>query len=364
MKKKNIFNLSFYLLLFSIFCLAISCTKVDKGYLSPTMAFSVSQFTVVMGRAASSYSLVSDGSTIPLTIKLLHVYDANGTIVDDIFNKTYPVSIWTAAYDPTTDNTYAKIMAKRTVVQMTPITINETSGTVQATPATVYLALGSYTIDIQVTNVVGTQVLKKIMTINLVDGKTIETTPETGSYSLSRLFANTATGAGTLFGGNNNPFVVETITRVADTPNALVIKVMDKNGVAFSPKKNEIMKRPNSGLNPIPPFLQNLQDYAPDTYVTTDTDMSINFPLVPFPIVSLGNGFNMYYRIPTAFAHIDSTSAWSANAAGTFYTGTGDTHFKGYYKDNLYDYAFRIPLRVQVPGSYLITLKLLNVMHR
>jgi hypothetical protein len=366
MKKKNIFNLNFYFLLFIIFCFALSCTKVEKGYLSPTMAYSVSSFTVVKGRTASSYSLVSDGSTIPLKIKLLHVYDETGKNVDDLFNKTYPVSVWKAAYDPKTDNTYAKIMAKRTVVNMTPFTLNETSGTIQANPATVYLPLGSYTIDIQITNVVGTQVLKNIMTINLVDGKTIETSPETGSYSLGRLIANTASGApnGTLFNGSNNPFIVETITRVADTPNIIVYKIMDKNGVVFSPKNNEIMKRPNSGLNPNPPFLQNLQDYAPDTFVATDSTLFLKYPLVPFPIISLGNGFNMYYRLPTAFVHIDSTSSWSSNMAGNYYKGTSDSHFKGYFKDNKYDYSIRMPLRIQVPGSYKITLKLLNVTHK
>ena len=91
---------------------------------------------------------------------------------------------------------------------------------------------------------------------------------------------------------------------------------MDKNGVPFNPKTGEFTKRPNSGLNPNPPFLQNLQDYAPDTYVTTDTAISIKYPLVPFPIVTLGNGFNMYYRIPSQFVHIDSTSTWSANTGG------------------------------------------------
>lgn len=43
------------------------------------------------------------------------------------------------------------------------------------------------------------------------------------------------------------------------------MKIMDKIGVAFNPKRGEIIKRPQTGINPNPPFLQNLQDYAPDT---------------------------------------------------------------------------------------------------
>jgi hypothetical protein len=369
MTKRNIFKLKIYILLFIIASFMIKCTKVEKGYLSPTMAYSVSSFTATVGRTAYSYTLVPDGSSVPIKVKILHFYDATGKVVDDMFNKTYPVSVWTAAYDSKTDVTYATIMAKRKVVQMAPININESSGQIEANPATIYLPLGSYSIDIQVTNIVGTQVLKNIMTINLVTGNNIDTSPVTGSYSLGRLWANTAGGPanGASFGsfnGINNPFVVETITRVADTPNIISFKLLDKNGKPFNPKNNEIMKRPNSGLNPNPPFLQNLQDYAPDTFVATDSLMTLKYPLVPFPIVSLGNGFNMYYRIPTAFAHIDSTSSWTSNTAGNYYKGTTDTHFKGYFKDNLYDYSLRIPLRINVPGSYRITLKFLNVTHR
>lgn len=366
MKKINHSLLLFGSLLASFFI--DGCTKIGKGFISSTMTYSVNEFTVIRGRIKSSYSLVTDGSTTPVKVKMVHVYDANGKIVDSLFTKKYPVSVWTAAYDNKVDLTYAAIMAKRKVVDMTPVTVNESNGSFEANPATVYLPLGRYTFDLEVSNVVGTQMLNKAMTLNLVDGKSIETTPETGAYSVARLLANTASGAsnGTIsaFNGNNNPFVVETITRFADTPNTVIIKITDRNGVVFNPKANEIMKRPNSGLNPNPPFLQNLQDYAPDTFVANDTALTLRYPLVPFPIATLGNGFNMYYRIPTAFVSIDSTTAWSSNAAGNFYQGATDPHYKGVLKNDLYDYSLRIPLRVQVPGAYFIKLKLMNTTHR
>jgi len=367
MKRIN-HSLLLFSLLIASFSILDGCTKIDKGFISSTMTYSVNEFTVIRGRIKSSYSLVTDGSTTPIKVKMLHVYDAAGKIVDTLFTKNYPVSVWTAAYDNKVDLTYAAIMAKRKVVDMPPVTINESNGAFEANPATVYLPLGNYTFDIEITNVVGTRVLNKAMTLKLVDGKSIETTPETGAYSVGRLLANTASGAsnGTIssFNGNNNPFVVESITRFADTPNTVIIRIMDKNGVVFNPKTNEIMKRPNSGLNPNPAFLQNLQDYAPDTFLATDTALTLKYPLVPFPIASLGNGYNMYYRIPTAFVQIDSTTAWSSNTAGNFYQGVTDSHYKGLLKTDLYDYSIRIPLRVQVPGAYLIRLKLLNATHR
>ncbi len=72
----------------------------------------------------------------------------------------------------------------------------------------------------------------------------------------------------------------------------------------------------------------------------------------------------MYYRIPTQYVHIDSTTTWSSNTAGNLYKGTADSHYKGVYKDGQFDYAIRIPMRVQVPGSYEIKIRILNTTHR
>ncbi|WP_158085135.1 DUF5007 domain-containing protein [Niastella vici] len=340
------------------------CTKYGKGFLSPYMQYAVSEFGVVRGRTATSYSMITDGSSVPLRIKWTHVYDSLGHSADDLFNKQYPVGVWTAAYNPLTDTNFATISAKRTVQNLQPIVINEKSGTLEANSGTIYLPTGTYTMDMEVSNEAGTETLNRIMQIVIKDGKPLETSPETGAFSNSLLFANTPTGKGTLFNGANNPFDLVTVTRFADTPNVLILKVTDRNGVPFNPKAGEFAKRPNSGLNPQPPFLQNLQDYAPDTYVASDTAISIKYPLVPFPIVSLGNGFNMYYRIPAQYVHIDSTSSWSANTAGKYYAGSTDSHYLGVYKDNLYDYSLRIPMRIQVPGAYQINVRILNTTHR
>jgi len=372
MKKIRTIIIAPLLLLIIIAGAFVSCTKYGDGFLSPTVQYAVNEFTITKGRIATSYSLITDGSSVPMHVKWVHIYDATGKIVDSLFSKKYVVPVWTAAYNPLTDTNYAKIIAKRGTAELTPIVVNESNGTIEANSGTIYLPVGTYTMDLEVSNAAGTQLLKNIMKINLVDGQTIEIAPETGAFSLSLLIAGTASGAGaaggtnggTLFNGVNNPFVEYTVTRFADTPNVFIYKVMDKNGVVFNPKNGEIAKRPNSGLNPNPPFLQNLQDYAPDTFTAGDTAMSLKYPLVPFPIASLGNGYNMYYRIPTQFVSIDSTTLWSSNTAGNFYKGITDTHYKGVYTLGKYDYAFRTPMRIQVPGAYFLKVKLLNATHR
>ncbi len=351
---------------------SLSCTKYGDGFISPYLQYAVNQFSIIRGRVSSSYSLITDGSSIPMHVRWTHIYDSAGNTVDDMFSKKYPVEVWTAAYNAKTDTDYDLIRAKRTTDTLPPIVVNESNGTITSNTGTSNLPIGSYTMDLEVSNSAGTQELKNIMQINIVDGKQVELDPETGAFSISLLVAGTAGGAGsrggnnngTLYNGVNNPFVFYTLIRVADTPNLFVVKVTDKNGTVFNPKAGEIAKRPNSGLNPDPPFLQNLQDYAPSTFTATDTAMSLLYPIVPFPIASLGNGFNMYYRIPTKYVQIDSTSAWSGNTAGNYYTGSTDSYYLGSYGNDQFDYALRIPLRIQFSGSYQLNIKLLDAQHR
>jgi hypothetical protein len=349
-----------------------TCTKIQDGFISPTMQYSPALLVVPKGQIVKSNALIPDGSSLPLNVKWVHIYDSTGKVVDDIFNKTYNVTVWSQSYNPLTDTNYATIIAKRKDVELQPITVRPESGVIEANSATLNIPSGAYTMDMQIDNAVGSQIIENAMQLQFVDVNPLQTAPESGTYSLSLLVANTAGGAGALGGGNNgvlfngvnNPFVEFSVTRFADTPNVFILKVTDKNGVAFNPKAGEIAKRPNSGLNPVPPFLQNLQDYAPDTFTANDTTMSLVYPVVPFPISSLGNGYNMYYRIPTKYVHIDSTSAWVSNNEGNFYQGSSDPHYLGIYNDDEFDYAVRIPLRIQVPGSYELNIKLLNATHR
>jgi hypothetical protein len=371
MKYKSLFHSAIFFTLLCCFALQ-GCTKYEKGFLSPYMQYAVSEFTIIRGRVAKSYSLVTDGSSIPMKVRWTHIYDSTGKIVDEMFSTKYEIPVWTAAYDALLDKTYEAISAKRGYEKMTPLVINESNGTIEANEATRFIPLGKYVMDLEVSNEAGTQELKKIMTITIKDGEDVEIAPTTGSFSNSLLVAGTAGGAGSaggvnggvFFNGANNPYAEYTLTRIADTPNVFIMKITDRNGVVFNPQKGEVAKRPNSGTNPNPPFLQNLEDYAPDTFTPTDTAMVLKYPLVPFPIASLGNGFNMYYRIPSKFVSIDSTKAWTTNTAGSFYQGKTDSHYLGEYTGGRFDYSIRIPMRIQVPGSYILTIKILNTTHK
>ena len=360
---KKIFS-AILLLLTSGSAIFVSCTKYGNGFLSPSVQYAVNEFTVIRGRVATSYSLTTDGSSVPMHVKWTHIYDEAGNIVDTLFSKKYTVPVWTSAYDPLVDLTYATIIAKRMDEQLTPIVVNESNGTIEANTATRFLPIGSYAMDVEITNAAGTETLKNIIKITLVDGKDVETSPETGSFRNQLIAAGGSAGKADMFNGANNPFDSFTVTRFADTPNIFILKVTDRFGVPFDPKSGEFAKRPSTGLNPVPPFLQNLEYYAPDTFLATDSTISIKYPLVPFPLASLGNGFNMYYVLPTQHVQIDSTSSWSSNTAGNYYKGPEDSHYKGIYPGGEFDYGLRIPLRIQVPGAYYMNIKILNATHR
>jgi hypothetical protein len=344
--------------------LVAACTKLEKGFISPYIRYSVSTVTVTKGRIFNSNTLVPDGSSIPMTVKMVHVYDAQGKVVDDLFTKRYPVEVWASPYNNLTDTSFALITAKRKKEELPAIVVNPLSGRLEANPGTYNLPSGTYTMDLEVTNTAGTQQLPKAITIIINEGKAVETSPETGTYSVGTIVAGTATGGPAIFNGANNPFVKETIQRVGDLPNELVLKFLDKDGIAFNPKASQVIKRPNSGLNPTPAFLQNLQDYSPDTYVAREDAIYIKYPLTPFPIASLGNGFNLYYLINSTSVQIDSTATWSTNSPGVFYQGSTDARYRGSFANGKYDYSVRVPLRIQTPGSYVLTVQLLNAKRR
>lgn len=254
-------------------------------------------------------------------------------MVDTLFTKTYPVATWTASFDFTTDSTDALVAAKQKIVQMPAIIINPTNGAIEGNSASLYFPLGTYALDLQLSNNSGTEVLKRIVSITVADKSPFLSVPDLGS-TYDRLFK---VGNESVVKSAATPII--DIQRVADTPNEVVWKMVDKNGRAFDPLAGEIQKRPGSGLNPNPPYLQTLEDYTKN-HSYTDSTMIFRFPIVPFPFSSLGNGYNIYYRIPTRYIHIDgyADDTWSANP--------------------------RLPLRIFQFGKYTVTMRFPDITHR
>jgi hypothetical protein len=361
--KKYIVYSSFFLMAILLF---ISCTKIQNGFLSPTMQYSPALLIIPKGQIVKSNGIIPDGSSLPLNVKWVHVYDSTGKNVDDMFSKSYSIDVWKQLYDPTTDKTFAAIMAKRGKQDMQPINVSPTSGVIESNSAAFNIPSGTYTMDMEVSNKVGTQLLKKAMTLIFQDTPPMDVTSSAvgipgngialaGTAPVTYKFPN---------GAVNDPYLNISFKRISDSPNVIYLKFTDRNGIPFNPKAGEVIKRPATGLNPDPPYLQNLEYYAPDTYEESDTAMSVEFPLTPYPIASLGNSYLMYYNLQSAHVIIDSTSAWTSNPDNIKYKGTSDSHYLGTYELGRYDYSVKVGIRVFVPGTYEVTCQMLDVTHR
>lgn len=320
----------FVILTLSGVCLAISCKKLENGFLSKLIHYSQDPMYIPKGRVFVSLPILPDGSTLPMHIELLHIYDTKtGNIVDDIFSKKYPVTTWTAAYNSKTDTTLALIQAKQKIVEMPAFSINDASGQLQSNSGALNLPGGDYVFDLKISNINGSNIYPKVGHFVLVD----TTTFDNYNTQYDRLYK---VGDESVTKLAQKPTV--TITRTADAPNVVIFKILDKNGVPFNPQANEIVRRPNPGVNPNPLFLQTLQDYSAG-YTLTSSTMNFQFGVIPFPLFSLGNGFNYYYRIPTQFFHLDGEpdGMWSLNPRSSF--------------------------RIFVPGTYEVTFQFTDVTH-
>jgi hypothetical protein len=302
---------------------AMACKKVPDGFLSDYVRYEVTPIVVPQGRAYVSDALNPEGSAKPMTVKLLAVYNAEtGENVTEIFSKKYTIPVWTGFYDPKKDTTLEMINAKRKDSLVYPISINQFSGQLEANFATINLPLGLYDYDLEIKNSTGTKVYPKIGQFQLKEAAYFEN-PDPRTTVAMKVGAESTTK--TLPGGR-----IE-VKHTNEDVNKIVVRIVDENGVAFNPKEGEIGRRPMPGTGI--GWLQTMQDYAL-SYEEFDDRMEFEYGVNPFPLSSLGNGYNYYYRIPTEFVKFDESLE---------------------LPDNEYSCNARFSLRVYLPGTYEVT---------
>lgn len=312
---------------------AISCKKLPDGFISNLIRYEEDPIIIEKGRTKVSSALNFDGSSKPVKIKLLHVYEKEtGKIVDDIFFKKYQVRGWKQQYNPKTDTTLELIDAKKFDMEIPAIVINEMSGQVEANFNTFDLPSGNYVFDLEITNSAGIKIYPKIGELELHDAPAFESSPELGSAYVRMIKVGNESSGTSVFSN-----IVVEVARTADKPDKVILKIVDKNGVPFNPKAGEIQRRP-SGTT----FLQTLQDYSLKTDVFDDR-MEFTYGTSPFPLNSLGNGFFIYYRIPTQYFSHDNQAS---------------------YPDGQFSANPRFPFRCYLPGTYTITFKANSLTHK
>lgn len=299
-----------------------ACKKIPDGNLSNIIRYEELPIQVPQGRDFVSTAINPEGSTKPLNIKMLNVYDREtGEDVTELFNKTYPHKVWKALYDPKIDTTIELIEAKRIDTMIRGININPVSGQIEANYTSINLPLGKYRFDLEIGNAVETKVYHNIGEFDLI---------EAPFFIIEAVRSTVAMKVGDETTTKTVPSTSEhqVTKRISDEGNKVIVRIVDKNGTPFNPSDGEIIRRPNAGT--ANGFLQTMQDYAIQTELFDDR-MEFSFGVIPFPLESLGNGFNYYYRIPASYVEYDEElglpyNTYSCNARFNFRTFSPGTY--------------------------------------
>lgn len=251
------------------------CNEIPEGYLSETIVYTRNPFSVSAGKTTYSEAPNLAGSSYPIKFELLEVRNEKGDIDTSLY-KLRDLYIWSAPYNSLTDRTIEDVQKKRTLVPNQPtMQLIEGSGQLLFTEATSAVLPGKYSLTLKMSNSAGSRILKNIVTINLQNAPY---TYENQNHNIA------ATGSGWIEPGGANPSdvkgigilgAVSKVTHNPAGPNKMHLIIKDKNGIAWSWKKGEIVKRGDRPcLEYALPFVQG--EFG-------DTDLTYAYPFAPFP---------------------------------------------------------------------------------
>jgi hypothetical protein len=266
----------------------LSCNKIKTGFISDNIYYNVNPFTVAQGNTAVSAGLVIDGSTTPVNVKLLAVRNmATGEDAAKYLLTKDTVRIYKGNVTAD-DSTLALLGAKLKDSTLAPFSVNNIGGRLQFTQASKFVPVGSYNIDLQVSNVRGTRILNNACKINVVGS-----IPDTISY----IAYNHSDATYTNFVGFPASSLNIKVTYKPGGTDKIIYVWKDKNGKTWNPANGEIVGRPGR------PNFADFDPYYP--VVKTDTSLEYRYPggVPVFPVFAIPKaypGFNggpYYYSI-------------------------------------------------------------------
>lgn len=286
-----------------LFC----CQKTEEGFLSDKLGYRPNPFIAVQGVVSVSKSMEGDGSTMPLHVRLLEVRNmATGVPLDSEQLKSREILVYLGAIS-IADTSLEQLSAKIGTAMVRPFEINAIGGRIELSAASVALDTGAYTIDVEVSNVRGTKVIKDACTIRLTPKVYYElrsTALTTSSPDAEADFQAVAGGLKT------------TIERIPGGPDKIIVRFLDKNGTPFNPAAGDVVKRGDR------PDLSTYDPYYPQE--KTDTALVFQYPKVPqFPVFKVPDfEYLSYYRVPytknSSGRNINITFSILLNDTGTW----------------------------------------------
>jgi hypothetical protein len=281
----------YLIIVIAVSMLFYCCKKIQNGFLSNNLFYRTNPFPAVKGRVTTSFTIESDGSTQPLSAKLLDVKDKNGQSATKLLAE-YEIPIYKGEILPT-DTTPEMLAAKLGTAMYKPFNVNSIGGRLEVTPASVFADTGTYNVDIEVSNISGKKVFNNMVKLFL--------TPAQDSQ-IVRKFASTSAPNQELTFVTQAQFDV-TVQRIPG-PNKIIIKFVDKNGVIFSPLQGQVLPRVSVPTNLRFQFKQLAPYYAEEK---TDTAFVYQYPekTPTFPLFTLNNAYTVSYRIPNTFNNLN-----------------------------------------------------------
>ncbi|MCA5003828.1 DUF4859 domain-containing protein [Sphingobacterium bovistauri] len=293
MNLKNIWKLSFVIIIVYL----SSCKPETIGFLNDNMRYNVSELQAVQGSSVTTNPLVANGSSTPMSVKLVAVRNkVTGEIVNDFLTEQeYSVYLGQVGSDINTmDQLSALIGTKKSPA----ISVNGIGGKVVLTPATESVPAGLYTLDIDISNISGQKSYKDVLNINLIELK-----PDS-------IFSKSATSSGlsseTDVRNLASTDYSTTIQYIPGNENKIIFMWLDKNGKAFNPKQGEVIKRASL------PSFADWSPFYPEQL--TDTSIVYQYPYfkgLSYPVkttvrVGESNFTNLTsnYRINGAFTSL------------------------------------------------------------
>ncbi|MCX2476271.1 hypothetical protein OQZ33_18195 [Pedobacter sp. MC2016-05] len=265
-------------------CLS-GCKKIEKGFISDFMYYSPNPLIATQGNVTNSKAIELDGTTGPVTVKLLAVRNSDtGQPAPDML-KEFSIKQFLAQVT-SADSTVALVNKKIVMKPAFPLEVSEIGGRISLSQATAFVPTGNYVIDVQVSNIKGTREILNACKIQLLP-KT-HFTLDSGPF-----FTTSDATAETGFSGQA-PLPI-TITYDNKGPNKIRFVFLDKNGTAFDPSAGQVTTRGDRGN------FSQMNPYYP--LVRTSTALEWEFIDLPngFPIKDGANGTGNYYRIPARF---------------------------------------------------------------
>lgn len=270
----------------------LGCNKPAPGYLSKVLVYNPKTLVATKGRVTTSAALIVDGSTSPINVTLSgtrNFYTRQGA--NDILLKKFEIPVYKGEITQF-DTALAQITPKLGTASYPVFNVNNIGGRIEISPASTFVDTGTYEFDISVTNPAGSRDVPSVGVVRFVNAANPF---DVTSQSVTSKPYNAETPSTT-----QSNFTL-TVARTAG-PNKVVLRFLDKNGVAFNPKTQ---------LIPVidRPALRNLAPYYPEE--KTDTALVYQYPeKVPtFPLfqytwvnsttgAATNSQYTFYYRIP------------------------------------------------------------------